>query len=61
MPELLRAYGEALNQDQAQVGVVLLGLALVTLALVGVFASGAIAQSLERALRHLRGRRSAHR
>jgi len=38
MPELLRAYGEALQQEQTRTGVVLLGLALVTLVLLGVFA-----------------------
>jgi hypothetical protein len=61
MPELLRAYGEALEQDRAQTGVVLLGLALVTLALVGVFAGGVLVDGVERAVRRFFAHRSARR
>lgn len=61
MPELLRAYGDALRSDQSGCGVVLLALALVVLTPLAVIAGGAVAQSIVRAWRHRVGRRLAHR
>jgi len=59
MPELLRAYGEALRHDGSSTGAVVFGLFLVTLALTGLITAGAIAGAMRRMLRAMRRRGKA--
>lgn len=61
MPDLFLAYGNALEQDQTQAGVVLLTLMLATTAILALFTAGAIAQAIERAVHHRLAQRHAHR
>ena len=61
MPELLRAYGEALRPEDPTVRTVLIGLLLVAAALSAVFATGALASGVRRSARWVARRRSAHR